>query len=115
MGTAERRYEIMKVLCRRRYATIRDLASEFGVSMRTVQRDIEALSRSEPIYTRFGKYGGGVYIVENYSVDRIYMTDAEINVLKKLYIAADEDRILLTDEEHNLLRLIISQYSKPKI
>ena len=61
MGTAERRYEIMKVLCRRRYATIRDLASEFGVSMRTVQRDIEALSRSEPIYTRFGKYGGGVF------------------------------------------------------
>lgn len=43
MGTAERRYEMMKILCRRRYETIRNLASEFGVSMRTVQRDIEAL------------------------------------------------------------------------
>ena len=64
MGTAERRYEIMKILCRRRYETIRNLASEFGVSMRTVQRDIESLSRTEPIYTQFGKYGGGVYVVE---------------------------------------------------
>ena len=54
MGTAERRYEIMKILCRRRYETIRNLASEFGVSMRTVQRDIEALSRTEPIYTQLG-------------------------------------------------------------
>ena len=61
MGTAERRYEIMKILCRRRYETIRNLASEFGVSMRTVQRDIESLSRTEPIYTQTGKYGGGVF------------------------------------------------------
>lgn len=54
MGTAERRYEIMKILCRRRYETIRNLASEFGVSMRTVQRDIETLSVSEPIYCNDG-------------------------------------------------------------
>jgi predicted DNA-binding transcriptional regulator YafY len=55
MGTAERRYKIMKTMCRRRYETIRNLASEFGVSMRTIQRDIEVLSETEPIYTKFGK------------------------------------------------------------
>lgn len=60
MGTAERRREMMKILCRRRYETIGKLASEFGVSMRTIQRDIEALSLTEPIYTKAGKYGGGV-------------------------------------------------------
>ena len=114
MGTAERRYEIMKLLCRRRYETIRNLASEFGVSMRTIQRDIEALSRTEPIYTQFGKYGGGVYVVEGYSMDRMYMKDSEIDVLKKLYIAADKNDDLLTTDEINLLRLLISQYSKPK-
>lgn len=79
MGTAERRYEIMKLLCRRRHETIRNLASEFGVSMRTIQRDIETLSRTEPIYTQFGKYGGGVYIVEGYSLDRMYMNEQELN------------------------------------
>ena len=115
MGTAERRYEIMKTLCRRRYETIRNLASEFGVSMRTVQRDIEALSRTEPIYTQFGKYGGGVYVVKGYSMDRIYMADKELDVLQKLYTAADENRSLLADDEKELLGSLISQYSKPKI
>ena len=115
MGTAERRYEIMKTLCRRRYETIRNLASEFGVSTRTVQRDIETLSRTEPIYTQCGKYGGGVYIVEGYYINRIYMTDSELDVLKKLYISADKNEALLTNDEKNLLRLIISQYSKPTI
>ena len=57
MGTAERRYEIMKTLCRRRYETMSNLASELGVSVRTVQRDIEILSGTEPIYTQSGKYG----------------------------------------------------------
>jgi len=114
MGTAERRHEMMKILCRRRYETIRNLASEFGVSMRTIQRDIEVLSRTMPIFTRFGKYGGGVYVVENYSIDRMYMTDAELDVLQKLYIAADENASLLTVDEKSLLGLLISQYSKPK-
>lgn len=113
MGTAERRYEILKILCRRRYETIRNLASEFGVSMRTVQRDIEALSRTEPIYTQFGKYGGGVYVVEGYSMDRMYMKDSELDVLQKLYIAADKYEDLLTTDEKNLLKSLISQYSKP--
>ena len=115
MGTAERRYEIMKILCRRRYETIRNIASEFGVSMRTIQRDIETLSRTEPIYTQFGKYGGGVYVVEGYSMERMYMKEQEIDVLRKLYIAADEQSSLLTDDEKSLLRSLISQYSKPKI
>lgn len=114
MGTAERRCEIIKILCRRRYETIRNLASEFGVSMRTIQRDIETLSRTEPIYTQFGKYGGGVYVVEGYSMDRMYMKDSELDVLQKIYIAADKNDDLLTIDEKNLLKLIISQYSKPK-
>ena len=115
MGTAERRYEIMKILCRRRYETIRNLASEFGVSMRTIQRDIETLSRTEPIYTQFGKYGGGVYVVEGYSMDRMYMKNSELDVLQKLYIAADKYKNLLTTDEKNLLKSLISQYSKPTI
>ena len=113
MGTAERRREIMKTLCRYRYKTIRNLAVEFGVSTRTIQRDIETLSRTEPIYTQMGRCGG-VYVVEGYSMDRMYMTDTEINILQKLYIATDKNVTLLTNDEKNILKLIISQYSKPK-
>lgn len=115
MGTAERRYEIMKILCRRRNDTICNLASEFGVSIRTIQRDIEVLSRTEPIFTLSGKYGGGVYVVDGYYMDRMYMKNAELDVLKKLYIAADENAQLLTNDEKDLLGQLISQYSKPKL
>lgn len=114
MGTAERRHEIMKILCRRRYETMHNLASEFGVSVRTIQRDIEVLSLTEPLYTKCGKYGGGVYIVDGYSMNRMYMTNEEINVLQKLYITSGRNLGLLTDEEKSLLGYIISQYSGPK-
>ena len=115
MGTAERRNEILKKLCRRRYETMSNLASELGVSTRTIQRDIEALSITEPIYTQTGKYAGGVYIVNDYYPDRMYMNDIEIKVLEKIYIYAEEDKIVLTSNEKNTLKLIISQYSKPKV
>ena len=87
MGTAERRKEIMKLLCRRRYETVCALASEFGVSERTIRRDVEALSLSEPIYTKSGRYDGGIYVMEGYSPGQLYLSDAESAVLQKLYSA----------------------------
>lgn len=113
MRTAERRYEIMKMLCRRRYETTHNLALEFGVSTRTIQRDIESLSLSEPIFTKPGKYGG-IYVLDGYSMSRMYMADAELDVLHKVYAAADETASLLTSDEKKLLGFLISQYTKPK-
>ena len=40
MGTAERRLEILKYLCKARKTTMGQLAEMFGVSIRTIQRDI---------------------------------------------------------------------------
>lgn len=114
-GILERRYEIMKLLCRRRHETIKNLAFELGVSVRTVQRDIEILSRFEPIYTQTGKYNGGIYVMEGYSMERMYMTTAEINVLQKLCIEADKNTMLLTSAEKDLLKELILQYSKPQL
>ena len=64
METTERRIAIMRILCRRRHETISNLAQEFGVSARTILRDIEMLSLSEPIYTQCGRYGR-VYVMNN--------------------------------------------------
>lgn len=115
MGTTERRREIMKILCRRQHETMSNLASELGVSIRTIQRDVETLSITEPIYTRTGKHTGGVYVVEGYSIDRLYMTETELSVLKKLYISSDKNVLLLTNDEKKILQGLISQYSKPKL
>lgn len=115
-GTAERRVEIMKKLCRRRKDTIGNLAHELGVSERTVRRDLEALSLSEPIYTQSGRYGGGVYVDEGYSLSRMYMTEEELNVLHKLADFADKQGpCTLSEEEKKQLRAMIAVYTKPKI
>lgn len=100
-GTAERRSEIMKLLCRRRSETIRNLAFEFEVSERTIRRDIEILSLNEPIYTQVGRYGGGVYVEEGYSMARMYMSDEELGVLRKLADIADKHE--LSDAERKIL------------
>ena len=101
----------MRTLCRRRHETISNLATEFGVSERTILRDIETLSLTEPIYTRCGRYGGGIYVADNYSMERMYMTDNEISVLKKL--AESEKTQTLDKKEAETLLSIISQYKKP--
>ena len=90
MGTAERRTQIMLILCRRRHDTVLNLAKELGVSTRTILRDIEVLSITEPIYTQCGRYGGGIYVTAEYTMTRMYMTEKELAVLHKLSKLADE-------------------------
>jgi len=115
MGTAERRAEIMRILCRRRHETISNLAEEFGVSTRTIQRDVEILSITESIYTRCGRYNGGIYVLQDYVMDRMYMTDCELSVLHKLACFAQSRAVCDLDKnEFNVLNRIISQYTKPK-
>ncbi len=114
-GTAERRTEILRILCRKRYDTIENLAREFSVSKRTILRDIDVLSLTEPIYTKQGKYGG-VYVVDNFSVLRMYMSEKELAVLQKLSDSADTACVCSLDTaERLILKNIISQYTKPNI
>ncbi len=115
MGPAERRSEIMKILCRQRSEKIANLADHLDVSPRTIARDIEVLSLTEPIYTQSGKYGGGVYVMSEYIPERMYMDDKEIGVLRKLYTTADDSPASLTYEEKQTLASIIVMFSKPKI
>ena len=112
MGTSERRRELIRILCRRRHEKITNLAEEFGVSNRTILRDIEVLSLTEPIYTQCGK-NGGVYVMDGYSMSRMYMTEKELSVLHKLSKCAQEKVACeLSTEETILLKSIISEYTK---
>ena len=78
MKTTERRSEILKILCRRRYETVSALATEFNVSERTIRRDIESLSLTAPLYTKTGRYEGGIYVLGDYTMDRIYFSPYEV-------------------------------------
>lgn len=113
MGTAERRTEIMRILCRRRHETISNLAEEFGVSERTILRDIETLSLTEPIYTQCGRYGGGVYVDDGYKPERMYMRSDELEILNKLLKSSENKSVCeLSNSEIGILQNIITQYTK---
>ncbi len=110
MGTAERRLEIMKLLCRRRFVTMHDLAEEFNVSIRTIKRDIDEITFLMPLYVKSGRHEGGVYVDEDYTMDRMYMSANEIELLIKVK-RMTEDK--LSRDENNLFQHIIKSYSKP--
>ena len=111
MGTAERRLEILKYLCRYRRATMTHLAEKFGVSVRTIQRDIfeiEAIFHV-PLDIRCGKYAGGVFVKGNYSFDRAYMHRDELELLAKVQRLI---KTQLSDKENALFSQIIKSYTK---
>ena len=64
MNTFERRMRIVTVLFERKYEKVYNLAVEFDVSERTIRRDIEAISLIIPVYTKQGRYYGGVYVLK---------------------------------------------------
>lgn len=69
MSSVERQQALLEVLRRRRFDTYANLAFEFGVSTRTIQRDIQILMCSYPIETVRGRYGGGVRAMTDLSLE----------------------------------------------
>lgn len=87
MDAVERRQQILELLCQRRKDTMQNLASELGVSERTIRRDVEILTRSYPLETVCGRYGGGVRVADWYHLDRQRMSPRQTALLRRL--AAD--------------------------
>ena len=111
MGTAERRLEIMKYLCMHRQAKMSQLAEMFGVSVRTIQRDIFEIETTlrVPLEIRYGK-NGGVFVKGTYSFDRAYMHEEQTALLWKIHTLV-EDR--LSAKEIEAFARLIQAYTKP--
>ena len=72
---------ILSILLQREKVTAPELAEQFEVSRRTIQRDIESLCRAGiPIATAQGA-GGGISIMEGYRVDRTVLTAPEMQAI----------------------------------
>lgn len=91
--------------------TMSDLSREFGVCIRTIQRDIDFLSEELPLYTRCGRFSGGVYLVNSPFRDRIYKEEQEGELLSHLCTIAARCPELLSEEEQTVLKRIISTYA----
>ncbi|NCB63136.1 MAG: WYL domain-containing protein [Clostridia bacterium] len=72
-----RLFEIIYLLLERKRMTAQELATRFEVSVRTIYRDVDALSSAGvPIYASPGK-NGGVALMEHYVIDRAAFSEDE--------------------------------------
>ncbi|MFX3617349.1 MAG: helix-turn-helix transcriptional regulator [Sporolactobacillus sp.] len=72
-----RHFEIIYRLLNRKIVTAKELAEHFEVSTRTIYRDVDALSSAGiPIYASKGK-GGGISLLEGYSLNTSLITSKE--------------------------------------
>ena len=104
-SATERRLSILEYLCKHKHNTIENLTIEFGVSRSTIKRDIEVLSISYPLSTIQGK-GGGIYVEEWFKLGRVYFTDKQSELLKRL-------NNNLVGEDKQTLEGILSTYCRP--
>ena len=91
MTANSRRRQILDKFCARRYDTRENLATEFNVTMRTIERDILTLSLEYPIYTVQGN-GGGIYVEEWYRQDGKYLTDEQSALLEELLPVLSQEK-----------------------
>jgi predicted DNA-binding transcriptional regulator YafY len=69
--------EITLILLNKSTVTARELADRFDVSTRTIYRDIDELSAAGvPVYTNKGS-GGGIALLEDYSLNKAMLTEHE--------------------------------------
>ncbi len=106
MTADERRDALLDVICARRYETIDNLAFEFEVSRRTIERDVLYLSLRFPIYTTQG-IGGGVRIAEDYKRDGKYLSKEQEDLLNKVLTG-------LMGKEREVMKSILKIFGKPK-
>ncbi|MGN0730186.1 helix-turn-helix transcriptional regulator [Treponema sp.] len=73
----EKLFELVYILLGKKTATAKSLAEYFGVSERTIYRWTESLSCAGiPVFSSRGK-GGGISIMENYTLDKTILTEEE--------------------------------------
>lgn len=103
--TTERRLMIIERVCECRHISMTKLATEFQVSHRTIENDIQMLSRLYPIYTTTGIYGG-VHVVDGFRFGMKYFTESQIALLEKLSES-------LAGDDLTVMRDILKTFKKP--
>jgi len=74
-----RLFEIIYILLNKKSITARELAERFGVSTRTIYRDVDHLSLAGiPVYTEKGK-GGGISLLPDFVLSKSILSEKEQN------------------------------------
>lgn len=106
LTTYERRENIKTYLIRARETTALRLSYMFGVSIRTIHRDIVFLSSRIPIITKPGK-SGGIFLELEFESRKEYLNPNELELLQSLLNE-------LSPRNKLLMMNIINKFSLPK-
>lgn len=88
-----RLFKILYYLLSQGHATAPELAEKLEVSVRTIYRDIDALSGAGiPLFTETGR-NGGIYLMDNFTLDRVILSKEEkqevLTALQSIHAAPD--------------------------
>ena len=77
--STNRLFEIIYILLNQKAVTAKELAEHFGVSQRTIYRDVDVLSLAKiPVYTEKGK-GGGIGLLPEFVLSKSLLSEREQN------------------------------------
>ena len=107
ISALERRERILELVSEKRRITICELALEFGVSEKTIRRDVNKLSCSVPIHTVQGVHGGVVADHGWYAGTRYLNAKQETLLLRILPTLIPEDQ--------PIMQSIIMTFAFPKL
>ncbi|GKU27372.1 helix-turn-helix transcriptional regulator [Clostridium folliculivorans] len=80
----DRLITIIMMLINKKRVTAKELAEFFEVSVRTIQRDIDAINIAGIPIVSYKGYEGGYEILEGYKIDNNFVTEKEYDLLLKL-------------------------------
>lgn len=108
--TSSRLLKILLILLEKGQATAPELAEQFEASVRTIYRDIDALSAAGiPIYTTQGQ-GGGIFIDQDYVLNRMTLSSEE---QEKILMALQELTLVESRQSDELLQKLSGLFKTP--
>lgn len=107
MNMFERQSAILNLIYREHHTTEAILAETFGVSNRTIRKDITALSCVLPIKTVRGRYRGGIWLEDWFDPNSNVLSAKQENLLKEM-------RSTLAGENLLMLNSILVQFAPSK-
>jgi len=104
-----RLFEIVYILLDKKRVTAKELTEHFGVSRRTICRDIDTLSAvGIPIYTERGK-GGGISLLPDFVLNKSILSEQEQNeILSALHGLSN----VKTDDSKQILQRLSTIFNK---
>ena len=105
-----RMFEIIYILLNKKSQTAKELAEHFGVSTRTIYRDIDALSLAKiPVYTEKGK-GGGIRLLPDFVLGNSLLSEGE---QREILSALEGLSSVKTAETSQVLQKLSALFNKP--